>query len=87
MPIKPPNQSSKVREAPNNFTQKRLREGRGPFRHYGEIPGPAKGNRESSKTDREVSKGDRLYSSQQFKEAIGAAEEDFRKRAGGGGGW
>lgn len=80
MPIKPPNQSSKVREAPNTFTQKRLREGRGPYRTFDLNPVAPKG-------DREASKSDRIYMKPEFKKAVGKAEEDFRKRTGGGGGW
>lgn len=80
MPIKPPNQSSKVKEAPNSFTQRRLRDSRGPFRHFDQNPAAPKG-------DREASKSDRIYMKPEFRKAVGAEEENFRKKTGGGGGW
>ena len=79
MPIKPPNQSHKVKEAPNNFTQKRLRERMGPMREYSQDPVSPKSDRElrSPKVNKEQSK---IFDTEGFKKAIEDAQKNFNKR-------
>jgi len=76
MAIKPPNQASKVREAPNTFAQKRLRERKGEYREFDQNP-------RSPKEDRQASKGDRIYNKPEFKQAVKKTEDDFSNRSYG----
>lgn len=78
MPIKPPNQSSKVREAPNSFTQKRLRDRKGEMKNFSQDSG------RSPKGDMErPPKGDRIYNKPEFKQAVKKTEDDFSNRSFG----
>ena len=76
MPVKPPNQASKVKEAPNTFTQRRLRERKGEYREFDQNPRSSKGDRESSKSDR-------IYMKPEFKQAVKKTEDDFSNRSYG----
>lgn len=75
MPIKT-DQRNKVLEAPNNFTQKRLRDRKGEYKNFDSNPRSPKG-------DREASKGDRIYNKPEFKQAVKKTEDDFSNRSYG----
>ena len=76
MPIKT-DQRNKVLEAPNNFTQKRLREKRGEDKYFN------KEAERSPKDDRQASKGDRIYNKPEFKQAVKKTQDDFSNRSFG----
>lgn len=78
MPVKFPKRDRGVYEAPNTFTQKRLRDSRGPERHIDQNP-------VAKKSDRESVKGDRIYMKPEFKKAITEEDKNFRAKSGGGG--
>ena len=81
MPIKPPNQSSKVYEkntvGPRGFSGKRLRDYKKDYRQYNEDPTTYKGNREtaSPKSDRQP-----IYDTRGFKDALDKVQREFGSR-------